>query len=1164
MTDSILKVIQILEIDIPSPKTDKVFNSPSDYLGENFVLSETMSEKVRKLCKMTKASFERYYAAFERRYYLQKHLRHNATDLNIYFCDFILFAAKNGYAIIDYFNFEFYNKDLALQNNFVGGRFRQINNRIGNDRMHMRELRIKTMCNKIFYQFIHRDWIGAKESTLSDFKKFIAEHPRFFAKQNTGGGGEGARIIQIDSESNVEEIFSELQKSDMVLEEILVQNEKIRSFCPDTLNTIRINTFRDEHDFVHLVVASGRFGRMGQVTDNYHTGGFAVVINPENGRIISDGLNMAHERSKVHPDTGKVFKNFKYPFWIKIRKAVIKMAKLVPHIRHVGWDVTINSNDEVELVEANDLPGSAVYQAADSVGKLNFYKPLIEEFKKYRQMPRELLGYRINDIRRFNSVYDSYSEKRDEKVKFALRKLAAGCESLLDLGCRKNKFAKTLCPQGVQYFPADFQKYDDEVIACNFHRGEFPKIQVDTCLCVMIAEQVKKLPTFLENICAAAKKQILILCRPIDKESSPLERWENPTVADFTENFLINSIKEKNFALDSVNKFPANPSFILYDFRKVETENKIPLEKNLAPESEEKSKTLPDMILKTCEFLGLTVPGGKLLDTKSDPEPSDYFGKDFELTLDLMEKVRVACNRRKDNFARIYGEFTRNYFDRKLDHNETNLNIYFCDYIMFCRNKGMTSIVDYFDFEFYRLPAAVRSTFRLQGHRAQTRFICNDYDASKLLNNKSKTNRIFAEFIHRDWINAYRCSFETFKDFVGKHKKFFVKPVVGSLGNNTSIFELSPDENLEELFQKFKEEIMLLEEVVTQHEIMKSFCPDTVNTLRINTFLDIHNVVHILAASGRFGRLNTIVDNYSSNGYTVTIDPKTGIIISDGINKHHERSKVHPDTGKVFKGFQYPFWNKVRLAVMKMAKLIPTVHHIGWDIAINSEGNVELIEANSNPDVHVQQSADLTGRLHLYQPLIDEYDAWKKTTIDYLGYRINNLKSFLANYNSYAELHDIGVKFALEKLIPKCASLIELGCRKNLFAASLLPEGVKYHPFDFRRHDPETVVCDFNRNKFPKIKADTFLCALIAEFVAPLPSFLEKVCAAAEKQVLMVCRPFDKETSIKFRWEHTVLTDFTEKFLIETMRKNNFELNSRQAVPKNDALIMYDFRKNLS
>ena len=111
-------------------------------------------------------------------------------------------------------------------------------------------------------------------------------------------------------------------------------------------------------------------------------------------------------------------------------------------------------------------------------------------------------------------------------------------------------------------------KYDDETIECDFNAGSFPNIEVDTCLSVVTAEYVELLNEFLDNICRSARRQVLMVCRPIDREWGSAYRWKNPHLTDFTERFLIDSIERNNFYLHQMKVLPDNRFVTLYDFRR--------------------------------------------------------------------------------------------------------------------------------------------------------------------------------------------------------------------------------------------------------------------------------------------------------------------------------------------------------------------------------------------------------------------------------------------------------------------------------------------------------------------------------------------------------------------------------------------------------------------
>ncbi len=463
---------------------------------------------------------------------------------------------------------------------------------------------------------------------------------------------------------------------------------------------------------------------------------------------------------------------------------------------------------------------------------------------------------------------------------------------------------------------------------------------------------------------------------------------------------------------------------------------------------------LSEGVFKACQFLGLKFPSEvpKELDPSAEHVPSDYFGDDFELDAATMKKLRSERKWTEEKLQKEYAKFSKKYFlQRCFKLTKTDMNVYFCDYLLFAAKQNGVAIKNYFYFAFYKKSFALRSTFFTQRHKRMREVLSNDRCSIPLLRNKANANELFANFIHRDWLNTRKCSFEEFRLFVEKYPKFFSKPIAGDSGTNAQIIHVDSNQNLNKLFEELTFSKSILEEVIVQHEDLAAFCPDTTNTLRICTFLDVHNVVHILTASGRFGRMGTSIDNFTRGGYSVIVDPKSGIITSDGMNNAHEFFQKHPDSGKIFKGFQYPSWEKLRATVITMAKLVPQIRHIGWDITINNKTEIVFVEANDNADVNIQQAPDDTGRLHLYKPLLKEIRNYKREQMKLLGWRVNNLPNFRSAYEIGLQQKDTRFPFAISKLIPDCASLMDVGCRKDKFLKTITPPPLRIIPSTMKR-----------------------------------------------------------------------------------------------------------------
>ena len=220
----------------------------------------------------------------------------------------------------------------------------------------------------------------------------------------------------------------------------------------------------------------------------------------------------------------------------------------------------------------------------------------------------------------------------------------------------------------------------------------------------------------------------------------------------------------------------------------------------------------------------------------------------------------------------------------------------------------------------------------------------NDYSEEKavVFNNKVCFLQRFEKYVRRDWLDVANSSLDQFSDFILRHTTFVVKPQSSSCGKGVRIENANGP--LEKLYEEYRTENALLEEVVVQHSKMASIYSGSVNTLRIAA-VRMQDSVEILGAVLRCGSGSGNIDNYHAGGFAAKIDPETGVVVSDGCNMLHERVIKHPDTKVLFHGFQIPYWSKVLEMINNAAKEVDGVRYVGWDVAIREDGPL-LIEGN--------------------------------------------------------------------------------------------------------------------------------------------------------------------------------------------------------------------------
>ncbi len=243
--------------------------------------------------------------------------------------------------------------------------------------------------------------------------------------------------------------------------------------------------------------------------------------------------------------------------------------------------------------------------------------------------------------------------------------------------------------------------------------------------------------------------------------------------------------------------------------------------------------------------------------------------------------------------------------------------------------------------------------------------------AKSVFRNKTKFLKFFEKYIHRKWLYAPKTSFEDFVQMVSNYD-CIVKPCDGKLGKGIFKTYKNADHTDErKLFDTCVRNRVLVEQCIEECEELKAFHPESLNTIRVVT---ISNKEKACVFSGVFrtGVGESVVDNSHKGGVSAQINVENGIIETDGANTKGERFETHPDSGLPIKGFRIPQWDVIVATCCDAAKM--TDNPItGWDVVVNSNGDVEFIEGNYGPDMDMMQTRYKKGAKKKLYALIKEY-----------------------------------------------------------------------------------------------------------------------------------------------------------------------------------------------
>ena len=217
------------------------------------------------------------------------------------------------------------------------------------------------------------------------------------------------------------------------------------------------------------------------------------------------------------------------------------------------------------------------------------------------------------------------------------------------------------------------------------------------------------------------------------------------------------------------------------------------------------------------------------------------------------------------------------------------------------------------------------------------------------IKDKNKFYEIAKPFFGREACRV--ASLEDLKDFVAftaKHPRFIAKPTRGGSGKGIEILNMHEyDNDAKAVFDYLRKEesSYIVEELIEQDSRLAAWNPTSINTLRIPSMRTRNGIV-IFYPSIRIGRSGSIVDNAGAGGTFAAIDPKTGEVISDGFDKRGHSYKVHPDSGKPYKGEKIPEWDALVDFTHRLHESMPKEHkYLAFDLALSTKGWV-VVEAN--------------------------------------------------------------------------------------------------------------------------------------------------------------------------------------------------------------------------
>lgn len=169
----------------------------------------------------------------------------------------------------------------------------------------------------------------------------------------------------------------------------------------------------------------------------------------------------------------------------------------------------------------------------------------------------------------------------------------------------------------------------------------------------------------------------------------------------------------------------------------------------------------------------------------------------------------------------------------------------------------------------------------------------------------------------------------------------------------------------------------VLQEYINQHSFFQDIISDSIATLRVTSVITDEGLVAIKACYLRVGRSSEKIVK-SSTEIIIPVDISTGLLDKFAYTADWLQIDRHPDTDFVFESKQIPDFKKFIDATVSLHKMVPFTRVIGWDMILDVNNNVQVMEWNGGHN-GIKFSEAIQGPC--FSDLAWE-KLWKKDTAD--------------------------------------------------------------------------------------------------------------------------------------------------------------------------------------
>lgn len=174
--------------------------------------------------------------------------------------------------------------------------------------------------------------------------------------------------VFVDGESTDTDALARRIREPCICQRRILQHPDLARLHPESVNTLRIVTFRDGHK-PEVLFASLKLGADGHVTDNGGDHRCIVRVDTGTGQCYETGYwkqaTHSFEEVTCHCQTGVRFCDCSVPRYDECVDLACRAHDWLPGIYSVGWDLAVTPDGPVLLEGNDDWSGSTTMSYAD-------------------------------------------------------------------------------------------------------------------------------------------------------------------------------------------------------------------------------------------------------------------------------------------------------------------------------------------------------------------------------------------------------------------------------------------------------------------------------------------------------------------------------------------------------------------------------------------------------------------------------------------------------------------------------------------------------------------------------------------------------------------------------------------------------------------------------